>query len=236
MSADTDDEDKNWGPTDNWSSLPDSFNQSGELADSELTGQGQFDRQFYELTQGMEFSDPALAQFDREFAKLQPEPAPELLCNAVIVAPVSFKLIKKIVGMLAKQGINIQVQPIRLSPVSGLFMQVWKTPENTANHEMDELLGEERPMPREVDLLASALSAGGVPVVAIASWLADPDENATQEALETYGEIGVTGVITACQYKGGKVAKFLPGGMVISHFDPKLEDLLLGDLDPNDVN
>lgn len=206
-------------------SRADSGDEDGEL-DS-------IDAEFRQLTESLE--PPVSDDLDEELADFDLHLDSTVLCNVVVAAPVPFVMMQGIaehvnlrqqsnapVPGLGKDG----VIPVDFRHSSGLFMQIQRDPNKDEELEMAALLGEERPMPEAVDVIASSMAVNGLTVVALAAWLAeDADPN----------EAGISGFITARQYENGQPGEFLPGGLVVTQMGKRLEDLLLGAVNPEDM-
>lgn len=144
-----------------------------------------------------------------------------LLCNALVVAPMPYPVVYRIYQLMNDREMPIKAHPVDLQPYGGLFLQIPRSAQTDTEMDMAELLGEERPMPEAVDLLASSMAVDDLKIVAFAAWLrSDEDED----------EPGITGQITARQYVEGKPDKFLPGGLVLTQIGLRAEELLLGDI------
>ncbi|HHT40169.1 MAG TPA: hypothetical protein GX000_00770 [Actinomyces sp.] len=88
--------------------------------------------------------------------------------------------------------------------------------------EFESLLGEDRPMPEEVDRFArviSKLSKYGA--IAVVSNLSEEDSL-------------ISGSIAARRYVNGAPEDAIPGGLLINSIDSRAEDLLLGRTHPSD--
>ena len=88
--------------------------------------------------------------------------------------------------------------------------------------EFASLLGEERPMPEEVDRFAKVISKlSKFGAVAVVSTLAEEDSL-------------VSGSVYARRYVNGKPEDAIPAGLLINSIDIRAEDLLLGRSRPQD--
>lgn len=149
-----------------------------------------------------------------------------LLCNALVVALMPYAVVYRIYQLMDECEISIKVYPVDLQPYGGLFLRIPRSAQTDTDMEMAELLGEERPMPEAVDMLASSMAVDNLKIVAFAAWLHSDEDG---------DEPGITGQITARQYVGGKPDEFLPGGLVLAQIGVRAEELLLGNITPEEL-
>lgn len=136
---------------------------------------------------------------------------------AVILTPV--KEAEDLAALLGLGGIDAEV----LATSSGTL--VWFRLSERQFDEFDALLGDERPVPGEVDEMARAVSKIVAPsVIVLVSWLEEGDV-----------EPGVSGQITARRYAAGEPGEALPAGLLLSSGALEIEDLLLGRRTPEDI-
>ncbi len=166
--------------------------------------------------------DFSSADLDAELDKLLGAEPPRSLCRTLILVPIDAPgAVRAALDMVASPA-----EVVGLGHLSGVYLEV--TSEADADTgEMLALLGEERPLPKEADKLAallSKLSRGGA--VALASWVKDTGED---------GGEGVSGTITAKRYVNGQPGDTLSAGLVLARVDLAAEELLLGRLNPDQV-
>lgn len=124
-----------------------------------------------------------------------------------------------LLGLLLAQGIDAEV----VETESGCV--VWKELSPSQESEMEALLGEERPLPKEAESLAEAVSkVSPYGAVLLVSALKDQSEE----------EPGVNGQIVGRVYYDGKFDRIIPAGPMVSCCDEKIEDMLLGRTTPAD--
>lgn len=151
-------------------------------------------------------------------------PAPRQSCRALIVSPVDAPAALR----AALDMIGSPAPVVSLGPVSAVFLDLEVDPDGTEEAEMLSLLGEDRPLPDEVDQMArllSKLSKKGA--IAIAAW--------TSKTAADAGEDALSGTIVARRYVRGEPEAALSSGLVLSGFDLQAEELLLGRIQPEDV-
>ncbi|MDU0968605.1 MAG: hypothetical protein E7A62_03545 [Actinomycetaceae bacterium] len=137
---------------------------------------------------------------------------------AIILTPVGEPA--DLAALLGLAGIDAEV----LGTPSGTL--IWFRLAEQEYDEFDALLGDERPVPAEVDEMARKVSAIVAPsIVVLVSWLEEGDV-----------EPGVSGQITARRYARGEPGDALPAGLLLSGADAIVEDLLLGRIPPEDVD
>lgn len=135
----------------------------------------------------------------------------------VIVTPV--REAEDLAALLGLGGVDADV----VAAETGAL--VWFALPEQEFDEFDALLGDDRPVPPEVDAVARKVSAIIAPsVVVCVSWLEEGDV-----------EPGVSGQITARRYTRGEPGDALPAGLLLSTQAPVVEDLLLGRVNPADL-
>lgn len=124
-----------------------------------------------------------------------------------------------LLGLLLTRGIDAKV----VETESGCV--VWKELSPNQANEMDALLGEERPLPKEAEILAEEVSKiSPYGAVLLVSTIKDQAEE----------DPGVHGQIVGRVYYDGKFDRIIPAGPMVSCCDEKIEDLLLGRTTPAD--
>lgn len=122
-------------------------------------------------------------------------------------------------GLLLAQGIDAKV----VETESGCV--VWKELVPNQESEIQALLGEKRPLPKEAESLAEAVSKiSPYGAVLLVSTLKDQEEE----------EPGVHGQIVGRVYYDGSFDRIIPAGPMVSCCDEKIEDMLLGRTTPAD--
>ncbi|MCS4484525.1 hypothetical protein NXS08_03365 [Gleimia sp. 6138-11-ORH1] len=101
---------------------------------------------------------------------------------------------------------------------------IWCELEAEDNSSVEQLLGDERPMPEECDAFARVLSQlSPLGVIAVVSNLSEED-----------GE--VSGSVRARRYLKGKPEEIVSAGLLLAGVELKVEDLLLGRTAPQDYS
>lgn len=170
----------------------------------------------------IEPSEDPLGDIDAEFRQIMEAEnlVPQGRCIAVILSPVdSAAALSAALNMV---GASAEVVPA--SRGSAVYMDVpQEGAEDDEEASMAALLGDDRPLPKQVVKMAelvSKLAKGGA--VALTSWTSDSDA-------------GLVGNIVARRFVNGKAEESLPSGLVLAHLDLGIEDLLLGRLTPAEV-
>lgn len=164
---------------------------------------------------------------EREFQAMmeEGEPAPQRACRALVLSPVDAP------GAL-RAALDLVGSPAPVVGVGGASAVFLEAEEDAAageEAEMLALLGEDRPLPEPVDQMArllSKLSAKGA--VAIAAWTSKAPTDAGGEEL--------SGNIVARRYVNGEPEAPLSSGLVLSGLNLAAEELLLGRMQPDEVD
>jgi hypothetical protein len=180
-------------------------------------------------------ADPAAEQSDKASAETdagQPREEPQNLDEpedeqlhleggrrsvGLVLAPL--RPASGVARMLGMYGLARWIVPIADQIV--LYLELDEG-EDSEEAEFESLLGEDRPMPEEIDRFArviSKLSKYGA--VAVVSNLSEEDSL-------------ISGSIAARRYVNGEPEDNIPGGLLINSIDSRAEDLLLGRTHPSD--
>lgn len=166
--------------------------------------------------------DPQVEAFMRALSGELDAPAPHFDMRktvAVVLTPLVDA--EALTALLAMSKLDASVVPTSTGAVACLEVPV------KVSDDIESLLGASRPMPPEAESLAAEISRfSRMGAVLLVSWLVEGD------AVEP----GVSGQITARRYIAGAPEADLPAGLVISGLDQRVEDLLLGRINPQDVS
>ncbi|MDO5034341.1 MAG: hypothetical protein Q4E01_03040 [Actinomycetaceae bacterium] len=190
------------------------------------------DEEFQRIVAGME--DPDLLKEAQEPAPQADEASEDSAEEPDLDTPVDESLHLQD----GKQCVGLIFAPLRpaaaVSRMLGMYkIARWVVPidnqvvlylelESPEGEEFAELLGEERPMPEEVDRFARVLSKlSKFGAVAVVSTLAEEDSL-------------VAGSVYARRYVNGEPEDSIPAGLLINSIDIRAEDLLLGRTHPED--
>ncbi|MBD3690222.1 hypothetical protein H8R18_03140 [Nanchangia anserum] len=167
----------------------------------------------------IEEPEDADIDFDAELEQLIREEKVRARPGGVAVVLTPVREADDLAALLGLGGIDAEV----MATSSGTL--VWFRLGESEYDEFDALLGDDRPVPDEVDAMARKISAIVAPsVVVMVSWLEEGDV-----------EPGVSGQITARRYAHGEPGDALPAGLLLSSGAPEIEDLLLGRVTPDDL-
>lgn len=157
--------------------------------------------------------------FDDIVRDLEPEEPPLRKTIALVLTPLADPT--ALGALLSMLNLQADVIGTTTGAVACLEVPVKVT------DDIESLLGAARPMPTEAEELACEMSKlTRMGVVLLVSWLVEGDQI----------EPGVSGQITARRYVGGQAQEDLPAGLVIARMDQRVEDLLLGRVNPKDLS
>ncbi len=139
------------------------------------------------------------------------------MCRAVVLSPI--KAPAALAAGLSLVGSGATV--FATNKGSAVFLEVPAT--GGMDEELAALLGEDRPLPKEVADMASLVSKmDALGSVALASWTHPGDQ-------------GVTGNVTARRFVNGKDDGTMSSGLVLASLDDRVEAVLLGQADAEDA-
>lgn len=180
----------------------------------------EFEREFNTSFDADELEKELLAMMDDE------PTSPKESCRALVLSPIDAP------GAL-RAALNLVGSPapvVGLGGATGVFLEIATDGGDPQEAEMMALLGEERPLPREVDQMArllSKLTAHGA--VAVAAWI-------TKNTAEGGEEGDLSGTIVARRYVNGEPEAALSSGLVLSGLSLGAEELLLGRMTPEEAD
>lgn len=162
--------------------------------------------------------------YDKEFERLisqldEVAPEPQRRTVGLILVPTTnYSALDLLVKSLKLPG-----QLVRLDSLVGIWIEPKDQPTPT---DWDiQLLGEDRPLPAEVEETAKALCGHvDMSVVALASFITEGDDSDQS-----------TGTLIARRFCTQETPRDLPAGLILSGIDENAELLLLGRVRPEDL-
>lgn len=195
---------------------------SSEKSDPEQLPEGSYsDEEFWALADLASQSPPAESGDDSKENEAERTGGPERtrgVCRALVLSQIDAPA--ALSAGLSMVGASAPV--LGISGGSAVIMEVEQVGSSDED-EMAMLLGDDRPIPDEVDKMASLVSKmtdGGS--VALTSWTSSDEE-------------GMAGTIVARRYVNGRPEEKLSAGLVLAGLDPVCEELLLGRLSPEEA-
>lgn len=170
-------------------------------------------------------------KMDAELAKILGELKPKKkdLCRALIATPIDAPAALR--AALDMMGSPASV--ISTGSGSGVYLEVEG---EDADAEMMTLLGEDRPLPDQVDTMArllSKLTKNGA--VVVASWVTPSPSNEDEEN-DSPKSTALVGSMVARRYVNAQPEETLPVGMVLNTMSVAAEELLLGRITLDEVD